>query len=141
MGMFKTIGMVTGGVLLGVATTVVVNNKCDIINKTEVKVKEKAKEKVKEKAEEVTNAVIEKITDPIDTKNDENHTKDDVQLNKYDLIDKMDEMQDLLYQTQSVLSDIKKIAKELIQEPNDTEEKNKTEESEVSNESNTHQDK
>lgn len=141
MGMFKTIGMVTGGVLLGVATTVVVNNKCDIINKTEVKVKEKAKEKVKEKAEEVTNAVIEKITDPIDTKNDENHVKDDAQLNKHDLIDKMDEMQDLLYQTQSVLSDIKKIAKELIQEPNNSEGKIKTEESEVSNESNTHQDK
>ena len=141
MGMFKTIGMVTGGVLLGVATTVVVNNKCDIINKTEVKVKEKAKEKVKEKAEEVTNAVIEKITDPIDTKNDENHVKDDAQLNKHDLIDKMDEMQDLLYQTQSVLSDIKKIAKDLIQEPNNSEEKIKIEESEVSNESNTHQDK
>lgn len=141
MGMFKTIGMVTGGVLLGVATTVVVNNKCDIINKTEAKVKEKAKEKVKEKAEEVTSAVIEKITDPIDTKNDENYAKDDIQLNKHDLIDKMDEIQDLLYQTQSVLSDIKKIAKELIQEPNNSEGKIKTEESEVSNESNTHQDK
>lgn len=89
MSMFKTIGIITGGVLLGATATMFISTKGDLMDYLE--------DKMKEKTGDAIRATGEKVADSISPERGYSHHSDDI------LFRKISNIEDMMYEIKDML--------------------------------------
>ena len=122
MSMFKTIGVIAGGVVIGATTTMVLKDKYNFVSKVEDKLADKMKEKTGEAIKGIGEKVIESASDD-DKVSDSNKKVEDKKPNNLDgkkvenPSKKLDELVDKIEQVEKLVGEIKDILKSSNNEP------------------------
>lgn len=109
MSMFKTVGAVVGGVVVGVTTTIVLKDRRTFVDEIEKRMANKVKEKAGEAIKDIGEKVVESVSDEDKaTKSKETH------LNNNNVSDKQDEIVEKIEQIEKLIGDVK----DMLNKPN-----------------------